>query len=269
MRVIARSFSAYLRAAIATMLQYRGEIVLWAIWGLINPAVLYAIWSAAAESNPDQTLAGFDRGQFAAYYLCIMIIGHFTTAWDAYELGYLIRSGQLSPQLLRPILPIWAALAANMAYKVTTLVFVGPMWLLFFWIIRPTIDAAAWQICLGIVATILAGLLNFLLGYAVALVSFWSPKLDAVGEAYFGVGMMFGGRFAPLATFPPILWHIAYILPFRWMYAFPAELMMGKVTTPTDALSGIAVQLVWLLAIVGVFRIGWRGAVKHYTAVSG
>jgi ABC-2 type transport system permease protein len=268
-RVVLRSFAAFLRAAVGTMLQYRGEIILWAIWGLINPAVLYAIWSAAAESNVDQTLAGFSRGQFAAYYFCIMIIGHFTTAWDAYELGYLIRSGSLSPQLLRPILPIWSALAANMAYKITTLAFVGPMWALFFWIVRPTFEAATWQIVLGIVATMLAGLLNFLLGYVVALVSFWSPKLDAVGEAYFGIGMIFGGRFAPLAALPGILYQAAYILPFRWMYAFPAELMMGKIKTPAEALSGLTIQLVWLLGIVFVFRFGWKAAVKHYSAVSG
>lgn len=269
MRVLLRSFAAFLRVAIGTMMQYRGEIFLWAVWGLINPAVLYAMWSAAAEGNIDHTLAGFDRGQFAAYYFCIMIIGHVTTAWDAYELGYYIRSGALSPKLLRPILPIWEALAANIAYKVATLAFVAPSWLLFYLIVHPTFSAGPWQISLGLVAVVIAGVSNFVLGYVVALVAFWSPKLDAVGEAYFGLAMMFGGRFAPLEALPWLLKEIALILPFRWMYAFPAELLMGKVTTLSGAMSGIGMQLAWLAAFVLAFRIGWAAAVKRYTAVSG
>ncbi|RIK65911.1 MAG: hypothetical protein DCC65_11565 [Planctomycetota bacterium] len=269
MRVLFNSFSAFLRVAIATMMQYRGEIFLWAVWGLINPAVLYAMWSAAAEGNVDQTLAGFDRGQFGAYYFCIMIIGHVTTAWDAYELGYFIRSGSLSPKLLRPILPVWEALAANIAYKVATLAFVVPSWLIFYLIVRPTFSAGLWQISLGLLAVVLAGVLNFVIGYVVALVAFWSPKLDAVGEAYFGMAMMFGGRFAPLEALPWLLKEIALVLPFRWMYAFPAELLMGKIATASEALAGIGMQLVWLAAFVLAFRVGWAAAVKRYTAVSG
>lgn len=269
MRVIARSFLAFLRAAIGVMVQYRGEIFLWAVWGLINPTVLYLMWSAAAESNADQTLAGFDRGQFAAYYLCIMIIGHFTTAWDAYELGYFIRSGALSPKLLRPVLPIWDSLAQNLAYKIVTLAFVAPAWAVFFFFVRPTFEAAPWQVLLGIVAVMMAGALNYLLGYVVALVAFWSPKLDAVGETYFGIAMIFGGRFAPLATMPSILYDIAWVLPFRWMFAFPAELLMGRITSLDAALSGIGIQFAWLAAAIILFRIGWSAAVKRYTAVSG
>lgn len=269
MRVVLRSFSAFLRVATATMMQYRGEIFLWAVWGLINPAVLYAMWSAAADGNVDKTLAGFDRGQFAAYYFCIMIIGHMTTAWDSYELGYFVRTGALSPKLLRPILPIWEALAANIAYKVATLIFVLPAWFLFYMLVRPTFNVGYWQVALGLFAVIMAGVLNFLLGYVVALVAFWSPKLEAVGEAYFGMAMMFGGRFAPLEALPWLLKEVALVLPFRWMYAFPAELLMGKITAPADALTGIAMQFTWLAGIIVVFRFGWAAAVRRYSAVSG
>lgn len=269
MKTILRAFFAFLRATTGVMLQYRGEILLWAVWGIINPAVLYAMWSAAAESRFDQTLAGFDRGEFAAYYFLIMIIGHVTTAWDAYEMGYFIRTGALSPKLLRPILPIWEAVAQNLAYKIVTLAFVAPAWLLFFWWVRPTFNVAAWQLATGMIALVLAGALNFLLGYVIALVAFWSPKLDAVGEAYFGIAMIFGGRFCPLAALPAVLYQIAWIMPFRWMYSFPAELLMGRVSTMSDAWSGIGAQLAWLAGIIVAFRIGWSAAVKRYTAVSG
>jgi ABC-2 type transport system permease protein len=266
---VLRAFAAYHRAGVQTMFQYRAEIVLWAIWGLVNPAVLYAMWSSAAESNPGHTAAGFSRGQFAAYYFVMMIVGHLGAAWDAYEMGYLIRTGQLSALLLRPLLPIWKSIADNLAYKVSTLLFVVPMWLVFAWIVRPEFTTARWQFALGAVALILGGVLNFMLGYLVSLVAFWATKLDAMGEVYFGMGMFLGGRFAPLEALPgPVYW-IAACLPFRWMFAFPSELLMGRTASVSEAVTGVVIQAAWILGLMGVFRLCWGMALKHYTAVSG
>jgi ABC-2 type transport system permease protein len=269
MTTLFRAFPAFLRVYIGVMLQYRGEIILWAIWGLVNPAVLFAMWSAAAEGRPDNEIAGFSKGELAAYYFTIMIIGHVTTAWDTYEMGYRIRSGTLSGQLLRPILPIWEAMANNMAYKIATLGFLAPMWALCYWLYAPDFRAPAWQIALGVVSIILAGALNFVLGYVVALIAFWTPKLDAVGEVYFGLSMFLGGRFVPLMALPGLVYGLAEWLPFRWMFAFPAELMTGKMTETGRIASGLAIQLVWLAALIVIFRVCWVAAVKRYSAVSG
>lgn len=269
MTVVARSFFAFLRKGIAVMLQYRGEIVLWAIWGLVNPAVSYALWSAAAAGNKSGTIAGFGRGEFAAYFFAMMIVGHLTQAWDTYEVGQLVRTGDMSPKLLRPILPIWEALAGNLSYKITTLAFVVPMWCLFAWLVTPTFETHAWQFGLGLIAIVLGAALNFVLNYFFALVAFWTPKLDAMGELYFGACMLWGGRFAPLDALPPILHLLADIQPFKWMFAFPTELLMGRIADPVRAVQGLGVQLVWIAASIVAFRLLWSAAVKRYTAVSG
>lgn len=269
MTTVLRAFPAFLRVYIGVMLQYRAEIILWAIWGLVNPAVLYAMWSAAAESQPGHQIAGFSKGQLAAYYFAIMIIGHITTAWDTYEMGYRIRSGELSAKLLRPILPIWESMANNLAYKIATLGFLAPMWAICFWLYAPDFRAPPWQIALGILSISLAGAMNFVFGYVVALIAFWTPKLDAVGEVYFGLSMFLGGRFCPLEALPgPVLW-VAKFMPFRWMFAYPAELLAGKITDPGQIVNGLIMQLAWLAALVVVFRISWQAAVKRYSAVSG
>ena len=266
---VLRAFFAYLRSGVQTMFQYRAEIVLWAIWGLVNPAVLYAMWSSAAESNPDHTAAGFSRGQFAAYYFVMMIVGHLAAAWDVYEMGYMIRSGQFSSQLLRPLLPMWKSIADNLSYKIATLIFVVPMWFVFAWIVKPEFTTAGWQLALGLVALLLGSVLNFLLGYLVSLIAFWATKLDAMGEVYFGLGMFLGGRFAPLEALPgPVYW-AASTLPFRWMFAFPSELLMGRMTSVSQAVEGIAIQAAWIVAVAVAFKFCWRVALKRYTAVSG
>jgi len=269
MRQLARSFTAFLKTGIGVMLQYRGEIVLWSVWGLVNPLVLYAVFKAGAQSNPDQQIAGLSIGEVAAYFFTIMIIGHLSAAWDTHEMGWYVRTGRMSPLLLRPIMPIWKSLADNLSYKVCTLVFVGPMWIFFALLIRPTFDTAAWQVALGLVATLLAIVLSYTFNYAVALIAFWATKLDAVGEIYFGLVMFLGGRFAPLPAMPGKIRWIAEALPFQYMAYFPTWIFMGKVHTRSEVFLGLAAQLAWIAVSILVLRLMWAAAVKRYTAVSG
>lgn len=51
---------AFWRQSLATMLQYRGEIALWAVWGVVYPAVAMAMWAAAVRGAPGgQEIGGF------------------------------------------------------------------------------------------------------------------------------------------------------------------------------------------------------------------
>lgn len=269
MRRFRRAFAAMLRVEIGVMLQYRAEILLWSIWGLVNPAVLYAMWIAAAASNPSKSIVGMDRGQLAAYYFVIMVIGQFTAAWDVYDMGHQIRSGAYSEMLLKPILPMWRSVCNNLAYKITTLVFVVPMWAVFVFLVRPTFNVTAWQVGVGLIAMILGAALAYVMCYIIGLIAFWAPKLDALGELYFGMGLFLGGRFAPIPALPKPIWILATILPFRWMYAFPTELLVGRITSVREAMTGLLIQASWLGGSIIVFRFAWRAAVKRYSAVSG
>jgi len=264
---VLRAFWAYHKAGVALMFQYRAEIILWSIWGLVNPLVLMLMMRAAAEGNAEKAIAGMDAARLSGYYFVIMVVGHLTGAWDTYEMGYYIRSGRMSALLLRPMLPIWKSLAENLSYKVATMGFVLPAWLLFIWLIRPAFAPHAWQLGAAVLATILAGLLNFLMCYTMALISFWATKLDAVGEVWFGLSMFFGGRVFPIDALPGPLEFIARTLPFQYVSALPAELAIGRVHTPSEALVGLAMQAVWLIVTLIVFRLMWAAAVKRHAAV--
>ena len=269
MRHLFRAFGVILKTEINVMLQYRGEIVLWSVWGLVNPLVLYAIFKAGAQSNADGKMAGLTVPQIAAYYFMIMIVGHVVAAWDTHDMGFYIRTGRMSGMLLKPMLPLWKSLAGNLAYKICTLVFVGPMWILVVFLIHPQFDCKPWQVALGLVALVMAFALNYCLTYVIALVAFWTTKLDAVGELYFGLSMFIGGRFYPLDALPHWLRIFADCLPFQYMAYFPAELFTGHMTDPALIVRAFVTQAAWIVGALISFRIFWSAAVKHYSAVSG
>lgn len=259
--------AAMLSRSLATMLQYRGEILLWAAWGIIYPLVSLAMWSAAADSSENGGwIGGFDSSRFAAYFILTMIVGHAAAAWDAFEMGWLIRSGSMSPHLVRPLLPMWSSLADNLAYKIATFGMLAPMWLLVAWITRPTFETTLPGALLGVVSLLLGSAIAYIWGYIVACLAFWTTRIDSFVELWFGGGLVFGGRLAPIDLLPPALQWVAAFLPFKWVFGFPSELLIGRITV-NDASAGIAIQAAWLLGGIIVFRIVWRAAVRAYSAV--
>lgn len=258
---------AYWRISLASMFQYRGEIVLWALWGVVYPAVAIAMWSAAVPASPDgHNIQGFAPGDFAAYFLLTMIVGHVCTAWDLYEMGYLVQSGAMSPKLLRPLLPLWESISDNLAYKVLTLTILVPIWLVVALVTHPTFNTTATHLLYGCGALLLASMLNYLWGYNLALAAFWITRTEAMGELWFACTLFFGGRLAPLTILPlPVQW-IAAFLPFQWIMWFPAAILTGRLSTD-EMNRGLLLQMAWLLGALLMFRIAWGASVKRYSAV--
>lgn len=252
-----------MNASLATMLQYRGEIVLWALWGVVFPAVSMAMWRVAGKG---QGVGAFSQGDIAAYFLLTMFVGHVTAAWDIFEIGHYVQSGLLSPKLLRPMLPIWESLADNIAYKVLTLVILLPLWIGVGLAVRPTFHTRAVDLLLGVPALLMAAVIAFVWGYVVSCLAFYITRMDAVGELYYGAMLVFGGRFAAIEWLPGPLAAITWLLPFRWMLAFPSELLMGRLDAAATW-TGLAWQAAWLAAGILAFRRAWRRGVRHYSAV--
>jgi ABC-2 type transport system permease protein len=260
------ALGAFLRPSIATMLQYRGEMALWAVWGVVYPAVAMAMWSAAVQGSRAGAIHGMDGRDFAAYFLLMMIVGHLTTAWDIFEMGYVVRTGAMSPKLLRPVLPIWHNLADNVAYKVVTLVMLVPIWAVIGLVSQPRISADATQLALGVVATLVACVLHFLWNYNLALGAFWLTRTEALAELWWGSNILFGGRMAPLTVMPlPLQW-VAAVLPFQWIIWFPSAALAGQLE-PGAILRGLGWQAAWLVFGIVFFRVAWRYAVRQYSAV--
>jgi ABC-2 type transport system permease protein len=83
---------------------------------------------------------------------------------------------------------------------------------------------------------------------------------------YYVLMLFLSGQVAPIGLFPAPVQLAANVLPFRWMVAFPVELLLGRLSLRETA-AGFAVLLAWLaVGFVGL-RITWRLGLKQYSAV--
>lgn len=263
----ARRYGALIRNAWLIDLQYRASILLWVLWGVTEPAIALGIWWAIAGTGD---VDGYARADFARYFFAMMLVNQLTIAWDSWYLDGWIRNGELNFRLARPLHPAHEATADNIAYKARSGSIIVMVWLVVaaLWpAVRLPFDPARWA--LTAFAVLFAAGLRFLISFTTGLLAFWTTRATAIMELHAGIAMFLAGRIAPLALLPPPIAHLASVLWFRPMLAFPVEVLTGAVTGSAALVQGFVAQAFWLAVWYAACRLAWRRGLLRYGAVGG
>jgi ABC-2 type transport system permease protein len=258
-------YRANFRVTIATQLQYRASLLIWLLGTILEPTIYLVVWRTIARSGGG-SVGGYSAGDFAAYFLVLMLVNHLTFSWIMWEYEYRIRQGQFSPLLLRPVHPIHKDIADNIAYKLIALPALLPTAALLAVAFRAAADPAPWALAAFVPALLLAFLVRFLIEWTLAMSAFWTTRTGAVNQVYFVTSLFLSGQVAPLDLMPAPVRVAASLLPFRWAVAFPVELALGRLT-PREALLGFAAQGAWIIAGVALLVAVWRVGVRRYSGV--
>ena len=265
MRALLDLYQAQFRTQIATQLQYRAALVIWLIGMVLEPVIYLVVWTTVARSGGSR-VGGFAAADFAAYFIATMLINHLTFTWIFWEFEWRIRQGMLSPILLRPIHPIHKDIADNVTYKLLTLPIIGLAAAGLALAFGPAWQPQPWALAAAAPALVLAFGVRFIVEWTLALAAFWMTRVSAVNQVYFVALLFLSGQAAPLALLPGPVQTLATLLPFRWLVAFPVELLLGRLT-PAEAATGLAMQGLWLAISLLLLRLVWRAGVRHYSAV--
>lgn len=253
---------ALLVSQYALMLEYRAEILLWALSGLL-PLLMFSLWSGA----PAGAAAGISPQAFARYFLAAFVVRQFTVVWVVYAFEEDNLLGRLSPLLLQPLPLVWRYAAAHLAEQATRLPFVIAMAGLF---VLAVPQAGGFpspgRVLLAVLAAHLGFWLNFLLQHAITMLCFWSERASALERFLFMPYLFLSGMLAPLDLYPETIRSIALLTPFPSMLYLPAQLASGG---PIDAASGFRTVAVWLAVLIPLNLHLWRAGIRRYAAMGG
>jgi ABC-2 type transport system permease protein len=255
------------KTTLASFAQYRAAIFIWMIGHVLEPLIFMIVWSAVTLSRGG-LVGGFSAPDFAAYFLVLMLINHSTYTWIMYEFEYRVRHGDLSFVLLRPLHPIHTDIVDNLTSKMLTLPLILVSAAVLAILFKPVVHLRPWAAAAFVPALGLAFLVRYLVEWTLALAAFWTTRVGAINQGYYVAVLFLSGQVAPLALMPGPVRAVAAVLPFRWMIAFPVELILGRLT-PAQAAAGLAIQAGWLLLALLLMKVVWRAGVRRFTAVGG
>ncbi|NCC37456.1 MAG: ABC transporter permease, partial [Chloroflexia bacterium] len=104
--------------------------------------------------------------------------------------------------------------------------------------------------------------------WLLGMITFWTTRVSALYELYFAVELLLSGRLVPMSLLPPWARDLAMFMPFQWTFGFPIEALVGTLST-TELLTGLAIQVLWILIGLGLVQLVWRAGVRRYGAVGG
>ena len=249
---------------------YRWNFLLRCLFGIVPLAGTVFIWRALFESRGED-IPGWDFGQMVFYFLVVLLVDNLVTPTDdEWQIAAEIREGQINNFLSKPVdyLAYRASLflSSRLLYTAVTLL---PLAGVFGWfhefIVLPR-DPLTWPLFL--VSLVMAGALQFLIAYALAMLAFWILEISTIVFILYSFEFYLSGRLFPLDVMPDGIRTVLKLLPFTYELYFPVAIFMEKVRG-ADLWIGLTIQAGWVVVCFQVARLMWRAGLRRYESVGG
>ncbi|MFN8389087.1 MAG: ABC-2 family transporter protein [Bdellovibrionota bacterium] len=264
------AYSSFMRMSFLTMLAYRLRYFTGILTYVLFVSVHYFIWKAVYSGLPaDARINGFTLGEMITYVAVGWISRSFYFSNIDDEIDELVRSGQISVYLLRPVnfhLMMLSQAAGESLFRI--LFFSAPICIAvvtFFPVsLPPTFtDAARFFLSTASSFLILAEV-----NFAVGLLSFRLKSIQGIARAKYTLIQLLSGLFMPLAFFPGWFRTVVDYLPFKLISYVPLQFYLGKVSG--DQIGEVFLnQVFWIVTLVGLSHYFFVRAMRRLTLQGG
>ena len=255
-----RKISTLLDVQYSNMLEYRVEIALWAISGII-PFFMLNIWI----NNDLNESINISNVLLARYFLSAFFVRQFAVVWVVFTFEEDALLGKISPYLIQPLNPFFRYLAQHLAEQITRLPYALIIASIFFLLNPETFWIPNIVITItSVIATFLSFIIQFLIQSIIACICFWTEKASSIERLLYIPTLFLSSLLAPVVSFPKYVISWVYFTPFPYLIDFPANLLSGN---KTNIASGFLMQILWILILYPIFRKIWSEGTKKYTAM--
>src|SRR3712207_1826361 len=110
---------------------------------LAEPIIYLVVWSTVARQQGG-VVGGYTAGEFVAYYIVWTLVRQMNIVLTPYAWEHMIKQGELSAQLIRPVHPMHSSFAYFIGWKVIAIAMWLPVAVVLAILSRPTLDPTWW-----------------------------------------------------------------------------------------------------------------------------
>lgn len=239
--------------------------MMWLFCNFISMVTILAVWFSASNHH---LLGGYTFSQLTTYYVLEIVVG-WTINWNTFpSMKQKIKKGDLAAELIKPLSPVSLTFTWEAAFRTICFIFglfgtLIAVCLLYKYLYFPTISVSP---IILIASFAMAIAIQSLLGICLAMFSFWFTDVEALSSLRW-IGLeIFGGTGLPLSFIPAIFQPLIKMLPFRYMYSFPMEIIFNKVDNQ-ELIAGLLIQFLWLVILYLIHKLLWNKGLKVYVSV--
>ena len=259
-----RAYPTLLRVGFAGAVAYRAEMLVWMLT-MTMPLVSLALWSAVARTAP---IGRFGQRELTTYFLATVVVRQLTGSWVVWELIQEIKSGTLASRLLKPIHPLLAYSAENIAAIPLRAAFALPLAAIGLASGGAHLPNGVASIGALVLSLLGAWFITFFVMAIIGTLSFFMESSASIFEVWLGCFMLLSGYLVPLELFPSWAKTLTDALPFRYTLGFPVEILIGAASSEAIG-RGLAVQWAYCVASCILALVVWQRGVRRFGAFGG
>ena len=260
-----RKYMALARVAFLDAIQEKAEIAIWVLLDIIPVFTMGSLWLANRTSMTTMNIS-----QLVTYYIMVMIVGRVTEFYFDEDMSDMVRTGDFSKFLLKPLRFPFAFIPQMMGRKlfsgiIILIPLVGAIVLFFYqYIVFPH----GIQLFLFFCSLFLTLGIRYALSTFAAAGAFFWEQANALTHARWMLEIVLGGYSLPLSLYPSWLRIIPESLPIKYIYYIPVSIFTGAIDVRT-AFSTLSVGILWTVVMVACSQWVWKKGVIRYSGVGG
>lgn len=243
MKAEVRVFRVLFRAGFLKLSKYIEASLVNIISSLIFIVVQYFVWQSILANTGDEK---YTFHQMFSYIVYSQIITCFFPSAMGKQLGQMIRSGDISFSLIKPVSVMKQLIYENMGTSAYCLIFISfPVFLI--GELMSGFQLSSNRIALFIVVLIFSYGIYACIDIIFGILQFYTSSTWGVNSLKYAVIMLLSGRILPIGVYPEWSRELLEVLPFRHMYDVPLEIIIGSSAENISRV--ILIEIMWLLSL--------------------
>lgn len=260
----------FVRVAFFNMLAYRLRYVTGIFTYVVFVSIHYFIWQAIFSGKPENTLInGFSLSDMITYITIGWISRSMYFSDIDYDIDQLVRNGQISNYLIRPVnfqLVLFSQALGESVFRI--FFFTTPICLVLFCLFPIKGPEGIENFLYFSLATFMSFIILMSLNFIVGLVAFYTKSIQGLIRAKYYIVQLCSGLLLPFTFFPDSIRWLLESLPFKVITYVPLQLYLGKI--PANDIPRLFLnQALWCVAMVTLGALFWHRAMSKLTLQGG
>ncbi len=245
---------------------HRGETMLYIAMSILSPLTMIYLWKGAL--SPTDTIGIYNLSDLNTYFLTFLLLNNLLTVHIEERIASKhIQHGEILGYLLKPMSYYWQNFTTEMSYRsnqsviaiVAIVVLVSTLNISF---LHPTPMHYLQFLLMAMVGLFISFTYKYILG----LTAFWLTDTNGLFNTLIVAELLLGGFVMPIGLYPDWVKLLAHLTPFPYIYYYPSQALLGKLSQ-VEFLESVALQLFVLILLWLAAKHTWKNGIKKLTAI--